>query len=182
MLSVPEKSIAVLPFENLSENKENEFFTSGMQDEILTNLAKVADLKVISRSSTMVYSAGAPRNVREIARQLGVAHVLEGSIQRSANRVRASAQLIDARADTQIWAEHYDRDVTDAFAIQTDIARSDRAPTARQALALGESRDRAAGTESRGLRSLSPGQATHHQFSRHAGLEGNATARSAVVG
>ncbi len=123
-LVVPEKSIAVLPFENLSENKENEFFTSGMQDEILTDLAKVADLKVISRSSTMVYKAGAPRNAREIARQLGVAHLLEGSIQRSANRVRASAQLIDARTDTHIWAEHYDRDVTDAFAIQTEIAEA----------------------------------------------------------
>jgi TolB-like protein len=122
--SVPAKSIAVLPFENLSENKENEFFTSGMQDEILTDLAKVADLKVISRTSTMVYKAGAPRNVREIAQQLGVAHVLEGSIQRSANRVRATVQLIDARTDTHIWAEHYDRDLTDAFAIQTEIAQA----------------------------------------------------------
>jgi TolB-like protein len=123
-LSVPEKSIAVLPFENLSENKENEFFTTGMQDEILTDLAKVADLKVISRTSTMVYKAGAARNVREIAQQLGVAHVLEGSIQRSANRVRATVQLIDARSDTHMWAEHYDRDLTDAFAIQTEIAQA----------------------------------------------------------
>ncbi len=123
-LSVPEKSIAVLPFENLSENKENEFFTSGMQDEILTDLAKVADLKVISRTSTMVYKAESARNVREIAQQLGVAHVLEGSIQRSANRVRATVQLIDARTDTHIWAEHYDRDLTDAFAIQTEIAQA----------------------------------------------------------
>jgi TolB-like protein len=123
-LSIPEKSIAVLPFENLSENKENGFFTTGMQDEILTDLAKVADLKVISRTSTMVYKAGAPRNLREIARELGVAHVLEGSIQRSANRVRATVQLIDARTDAHIWAEHYDRDLTDAFVIQTEIAQA----------------------------------------------------------
>jgi TolB-like protein/Flp pilus assembly protein TadD len=121
---IPEKSIAVLPFLNLSENKENGFFTTGMQDEILTDLSKVADLKVISRTSTMVYKAGAPRNLREIGRQLGVAHVLEGSIQRSANRVRATVQLIDARTDDHMWAEHYDRDLTDAFAIQTEIAQA----------------------------------------------------------
>lgn len=121
---VPEKSIAVLPFANLSENKENEFFTAGVQDEILTDLAKVADLKVISRSSSEIFKAGAPRNLREIARQLQVAHVLEGSVQRSANRIRATAQLIDARTDAHLWAEHYDRDLTDVFAIQTEIAES----------------------------------------------------------
>lgn len=123
-LSIPEKSIAILPFENLSENKENEFFTAGVQDEILTDLAKVADLKVISRTSSEIYKAGTSRNLQEIGRQLGVAHVLEGSIQRSANRVRATAQLIDARTEAQIWAEHYDRDLTDAFAIQTEIAEA----------------------------------------------------------
>ncbi len=123
-LSVPEKSIAVLPFENLSENKANEFFTAGVEDEILTDLAKVADLKVISRTSTRVYKAGAPRNLREIGQQLGVAHILEGNIQRSANRVRATAQLTDVRTDTQIWAEHYDRDLTDAFEIETEIAEA----------------------------------------------------------
>lgn len=124
VLSVPEKSIAVLPFENLSENKENAFFTAGVQDEILTDLAKVADLKVISRTSTEIYEAGALRDLREIGRQLGVAHLLEGKIQRSDNRVRVSAQLIDARTDAHIWAEHYDRDLTDAFAIQSEIAEA----------------------------------------------------------
>ncbi len=123
-LSVPEKSIAVLPFENLSENKENGFFTAGVQDEILTDLSKVADLKVISRTSTEIYKPGAPRDLREIGRQLGVAHVLEGDVQRSDNRVRVTAQLIDARTDAHIWAEHYDRDLTDAFAIQTEIAEA----------------------------------------------------------
>ncbi|HEY2801013.1 MAG TPA: tetratricopeptide repeat protein [Chthoniobacterales bacterium] len=123
-LSIPEKSIAVLPFENLSENKENGFFTAGVQDEILTDLAKVADLKVISRTSTEIYKSGTPRNLREIGRQLGVTHVLEGNIQRSANRVRVSAQLIDARTDANIWAEDYDRDLTDTFAIQTEIAET----------------------------------------------------------
>ncbi|MDQ6764928.1 MAG: tetratricopeptide repeat protein [Verrucomicrobiota bacterium] len=121
---LPEKSIAVLPFANLSANQENEFFTVGMQDEILTDLGKVADLKVISRNSAAIYKPGAPRNIREIAEQLGVTHVLEGSVQRSANRVRATAQLIDARTDVHIWAEHYDRDLTDAFAIQTEIAEA----------------------------------------------------------
>lgn len=121
---IPEKSIAVLPFANLSENKENEFFAAGVQDEILTTLAKVADLKVISRTSTEIYKAGAPRNLREIGQQLGVAHLLEGSVQRSAQRVRATAQLIDSRTDLHVWAEHYDRDLTDGFAIQTEIAEA----------------------------------------------------------
>ena len=123
-LSVPEKSIAVLPFENLSENKENAFFTAGVQDEILTDLAKVADLKVISRTSTDFYKAGALRNLREIGRQLGVSHVLEGDVQRSGNRVRVTAQLIDARTDAHVWAEHYDRNLTDVFAIQAEIAEA----------------------------------------------------------
>ena len=122
--TIPEKSIAVLPFANLSANQENEFFTAGVQDEILTDLSKVADLKVISRSSSEIFKPGAARNLREIGQQLGVAHVLEGSVQRSANRIRVTSQLIDARTDLHLWAEHYDRDVTDAFAIQTEIAEA----------------------------------------------------------
>ena len=122
--TIPEKSIAVLPFSNLSAEQENVFFTDGIQDEILANLAKVADLKVISRSSVTVYTAGAPRNIREIGRQLGVAHLLEGSVQRTKNRVRVTAQLIDARNDEHQWGEHYDREIADAFAIQSEIAQA----------------------------------------------------------
>ena len=122
-VSIPEKSIAVLPFENFSTDKENAFFADGIQDEVLTYLAKVADLKVISRTSVMQYKNAAMRNVREIAQQLGVANVLEGSVQRSGNRVRVTAQLIDARTDTHVWAERYDRDLADVFAIQSEIAK-----------------------------------------------------------
>jgi TolB-like protein/Flp pilus assembly protein TadD len=118
-----DKSIAVLPFENLSKDEENAFFAGGVQDEILTNLAKVADLKVISRTSVMKYKSGSQRNLREIARTLGVSHVLEGSVQRSGGRIRVNAQLIDARNDAHLWAEHYDRDVADIFAIQSEIAQ-----------------------------------------------------------
>jgi TolB-like protein/class 3 adenylate cyclase/Tfp pilus assembly protein PilF len=121
---VPAKSIAVLPFENLSEEKQNAFFTEGVQDQILTNLAKIADLKVISRTSVMQYKSGTPRNLREIGQQLGVVHVVEGSVQRAANRVRVSAQLIDARNDSHVWAETYDRDLADVFAIQSEIAKA----------------------------------------------------------
>src|SRR5437899_4243177 len=117
-----EKSIAVLPFENFSEDKAFAFFADGVQDEILTDLAKIADLKVISRTSVMQYKNTATRKLPEIAQALKVAHVLEGSVQRSANRVRVSAQLIDARNDTHIWAEKYDRDLADVFAIQSEIA------------------------------------------------------------
>jgi TolB-like protein/Tfp pilus assembly protein PilF len=123
-VSIPEKSVAVLPFENLSKEKENAYFADGVQDEILTGLAKVADLKVISRTSTMQYKTGAPRNLREIGAALGVAHVLEGSVQRAANRVRVNAQLIDARTDRQLWAQTYDRDLADVFAIQSEIAKA----------------------------------------------------------
>ena len=119
-----EKSIAVLPFENLSEEKANAFFTEGVQDEILTHLAKIADLKVISRTSVMQYKSGAPRNLREIGQQLGVAHVVEGSVQRAANKVRVNAQLIDARTDAHLWAQTYDRDLADVFAIQSEIAKA----------------------------------------------------------
>src|SRR6266478_4005067 len=122
--AISEKSIAVLPFENLSANQENAFFTDGVQNEILANLAKVADLKVISRTSVMLYKSGNPRNLREISEQLGVAHVLEGSVQRSANRVRVTAQLIDARNDAHLWAQTYDRDLADVFAIQSEIAKA----------------------------------------------------------
>ena len=123
-VSIPEKSVAVLPFENLSEEKENAYFADSVQDEILTGLAKVADLKVISRTSTMQYKTSAPRNLREIGAALGVAHVLEGSVQRAANRVRVNAQLIDARTDRQLWAQTYDRDLADVFAIQSEIAKA----------------------------------------------------------
>src|SRR5205823_792780 len=92
------------------------------QDEILTNLARIADLKVISRTSVMPYKSGIQRNLREIARQLGVSHLLEGSVQRSANRVRVNAQLIDARNDAHLWAQTYDRDLADVFAIQSELA------------------------------------------------------------
>src|SRR5437870_6578123 len=119
-----EKSIAVLPFENLSEEKQNQFFTDGVQDEILSDLSKVADLRVISRTSVMQYKAGAQRNLREIAQQLGVAHVVEGSVQRAANKVRVIAQLIDARNDAHLWAQTYERDLADVFAIQSEIAKA----------------------------------------------------------
>jgi TolB-like protein/class 3 adenylate cyclase len=122
--SIPEKSIAVLPFENLSANQETAFFTDGVQDQILTNLAKVADLKVISRTSVMQYKVVRARNLREIGRQLGVANVLEGSVQRVANRIRVNTQLIDARTDAHLWAQTYDRDLADVFAIQSEIAQT----------------------------------------------------------
>ena len=116
------KSIAVLPFENLSDDKENAYFVAGVQDEILSNLAKIADLKVTSRTSANLYKSGNPRNLREIGEQLGVAHVLEGSVQRAGNKLRVHAQLIDTRQDTHLWAQTYDRDLADVFAIQSEIA------------------------------------------------------------
>jgi serine/threonine protein kinase/tetratricopeptide (TPR) repeat protein len=119
----PEKSIAVLPFNNLSKEQENAFFADGVQDEILTDLARVADLKVISRTSVMPYKSGIARNLRQIGQQLGVAHVVEGSVQRSGNRVRVNAQLVDARTDRHLWAQTYDRDLADVFAIQSEIAQ-----------------------------------------------------------
>src|SRR6266478_5254115 len=118
------KSIAVLPFENLSEEKANAYFTDGIQDQILTDLSQIADLKVISRTSVMQYKSGTPRNLREIGQQLGVAHVVEGSVQRAANKVRVNAQLIDARTDAHLWAQTYDRDLADVFAIQSEIAKA----------------------------------------------------------
>jgi TolB-like protein/Tfp pilus assembly protein PilF len=114
----------VLPFENLSRDPDNAFFTDGVQDETLTDLAKIADLKVISRTSVMQYKAGIVRNLREIGQQLGVGHLLEGSVQRAGNKVRVNAQLINARTDVHEWAENYDRPVNDVFAIQSEIAKA----------------------------------------------------------
>ncbi len=118
-----DKSIAVLPFQNLSDEKENAYFADGMQDDILTNLSKIGDLKVISRMSVMSYRGDGVRNAREIGKTLSVATLLEGSVRRVGNRVRVSVQLINADNDEHIWAEDYDRDLTDVFAIQTDLAQ-----------------------------------------------------------
>ena len=139
-----EKSIAVLPFENLSSDKENAFFTDGMQDEILTDLAKIAELKVISRTSVMQYKSGAPRNLREIGQQLGVAHVVEGSVQRAANKVRVSAQLIDARSDAHLWAQTYDRDLDRCLRHPKRNRQGDCRSVAGEALAEREESHRAA--------------------------------------
>jgi serine/threonine protein kinase len=122
--TLAEKGVAVLPFDNLSPNKDDSYFADGVQDEILNNVAKVAQLKVISRTSVMQYRAETKRDVRQIANALGVANVLEGTVQRNGNRVRVSTQLIDARKDQTIWAESYDRDLTDIFSIQSDIAQT----------------------------------------------------------
>jgi TolB-like protein/Tfp pilus assembly protein PilF len=121
---ISDKSIAVLPFENLSADNENAFFSDGVQNEILTDLAKIEDLKVISRTSVLIYKAGAARNLREIGQQLGVAHVLEGSVQRAGGKVRVNAQLIDARTDKHLWARTYDRELADVFAIETEVAQA----------------------------------------------------------
>jgi TolB-like protein/cytochrome c-type biogenesis protein CcmH/NrfG len=117
-----DKSIAVLPFENLSDDKENAYFADGIQDDVLTNLSKIGDLKVISRTSVMSYRGHAP-NVRDIGKALGVSTILEGSVRRAGNRVRVNVQLIDATTDEHLWASDYDRDLTDVFAIQTDLAQ-----------------------------------------------------------
>jgi TolB-like protein len=122
--AIPEKSIAVLPFDNLSDDKSNAYFAEGIQDEVLTDLSKVADLKVISRTSVAQYKDAATRNLRDISQALGVAHVLEGSVQRIANKVRVNAQLIDARNDAHLWAQTYTRDLADVFGIQSEIAEA----------------------------------------------------------
>src|SRR6516225_4334772 len=116
-----DKSIAVLPFENLSDEKENAYFADGIQDDLLTNLSKIGDLRVISRTSVMQYR-GRPTNLRDIGKALGVSNILEGSVRRSGNRVRVNVQLINAENDQHLWAEDYDRDLTDVFAIQSDLA------------------------------------------------------------
>src|SRR6266480_1911680 len=122
--STSEKSVAVLPFDNLSDDKQNAYFAIGVQDEITSDLARIADLKVISRTSANLYKSGNPRNSREIGQELGVAHLLEGSVQRIGNRLRVNAQLIDTRTDAHSWAQTYDRDVADLFAVQSDIAQA----------------------------------------------------------
>jgi len=121
---IPEKSVAVLPFDNLSDERENAYFAAGVQDEITTNLARIAELKVISRTSANLYKSGNPRNSREIGQQLGVAHLVEGNVQRIDNRLRVNAQLIKASTDSHVWAQTYDRDVADLFAIQSEIAQA----------------------------------------------------------
>src|SRR6059058_393707 len=123
LLSVAEKSIAVLPFENLSEDKANAYFAEGIQDEILTRLSKIADLKVISRTSTQHYKS-APENLPEIAKQLGVAHILEGSVQKSGDAVRVNVQLIKAANDSHLWTDTYDRRLTDIFSVESEVAKA----------------------------------------------------------
>jgi TolB-like protein/Flp pilus assembly protein TadD len=122
-VAIAEKSIAVLPFENLSEDKANAYFADGIQDEILTRLTKIADLKVISRTSTQQYKS-APENLPEIAKQLGVAHILEGSVQKSADAVRVNVQLIKAANDSHLWAETFDRKLTDIFSVESEVAKA----------------------------------------------------------
>src|SRR5947207_10237713 len=121
--TVPSKSIAVLPFDNLSRDPDNAFFAEGIQDEILTRLAKVADLKVISRTSTQHFNS-APEDLRDIAKKLGVMNILEGSVQKVADQVRVNVQLINAMTDAHLWAETYDRKLTDIFAVESDIAKT----------------------------------------------------------
>src|SRR5215813_6835010 len=121
-LPVPEKSVAVMPFENRSEDKANAYFADGIQDEILTRLSKIADLKVISRASTQRYQSK-PSNLSEIAKQLGVANIVEGSVQRAADQVRVNVQLVHAQTDSHLWAETYDRKLTDIFGVESEIAK-----------------------------------------------------------
>jgi TolB-like protein/class 3 adenylate cyclase/Flp pilus assembly protein TadD len=123
ILAPPEKSIAVLPFDNLSSDKENAYFADGIQDEILTRLSKIADLKVISRTSTQQYQSK-PGNLSEIARQLGVAHILEGSVQKSGDAVRVNVQLIKAANDSHLWADTFDRKLTDIFSVESEVAKA----------------------------------------------------------
>jgi TolB-like protein/Tfp pilus assembly protein PilF len=120
--SIPQKSIAVLPFENLSDDKSAAYFADGIQDEILTKLASIADLKVISRTSTAKYKSK-PEDLKTVSQQLGVANVLEGSVQKAADKVRVNVQLIDARADSHLWAKTYDRDIKDVFAVESEVAQ-----------------------------------------------------------
>ena len=121
--AAPDKSIAVLPFENRSEDKANAYFADGIQDEILTRLSKIADLKVISRTSTQQYQSK-PANLREIAKQLGVAHILEGSVQKVADQVRVNVQLINAQTDSHLWADTFDRKLTDIFSVESEVAKA----------------------------------------------------------
>jgi TolB-like protein len=120
----PQHSIAVLPFESLSDNKRDTYFADGVQDEIISNLAKVSQLKVISRTSVMAYRSQGKRDLRSIAKALRVANVVEGTVRRDRNRVRITTQLVDARTDETLWSESYDRDLTDIFAVQSEIAQA----------------------------------------------------------
>src|SRR5215470_9531971 len=120
--AIPQKSIAVLPFENLSDDKSAAYFADGIQDEILTKLASVADLKVISRTSAAKYKSK-PEDLKTVSQQLGVAHVLEGTVQKAGDKVRVNVQLIDARADSHLWAKTYDRDIKDVFAVESEVAQ-----------------------------------------------------------
>src|SRR5207244_12445494 len=122
-VAIESKSIAVLPFENLSEEKANAYFADGIQDEILVRLAKIADLKVISRTSTQHYKS-APENLPDIARQLGVAYILEGSVQKSGDSVRVNVQLIKAADDSHLWADTFDRKLTDIFSVESEVAKA----------------------------------------------------------
>src|ERR1700676_1697660 len=147
---LPAKSIAVLPFENLSDDKANAYFADGIQDEILTKLASVADLKVISRTSTAKYKSK-PEDLKTVSQQLAVANVLEGSVQKAADKVRVNVQLIDARADSHLWAKTYDRDLADVFAIQSEVAQeiadslqAKLSPTEASTLATAPTKDAAA--------------------------------------
>src|SRR5881398_2953749 len=121
-MAAPEKSIAVLPFENLSDEKANAYFADGIQDEILTKLAGIGDLKVISRKSTAKYKS-TPEDLKTVARELGVATVLEGSVQRAGDKVRVNVQLLDARIDTHLWAKSYDRDLKDVLTVESEVAQ-----------------------------------------------------------
>ena len=120
--TIPQKSIAVLPFENLSDDKNAAYFADGIQDEILTKLASIADFKVISRTSTAKYKSK-PEDLKTVSQQLGVATVLEGSVQKAADKVRVNVQLIDARADSHLWAKTYDREMKDVFAVESEVAQ-----------------------------------------------------------
>src|SRR5207248_1746671 len=120
--SILEKSVAVLPFENLSDDKANAYFAEGIQDEILTKLAGIADLKVISRTSTAKYKSK-PEDLKTVSQQLGVANVVEGTVQRAADKVRVNVQLIDARADSHLWAKSYDRDIKNVFAVESEVSQ-----------------------------------------------------------
>src|SRR5258707_11503636 len=122
-LAAPEKSIAVLPFENLSRDPDNAYFADGIQDEILTRLSKIADLKVISRTSTQQYQSK-PGNLSDIARQLGVAHILEGSVQKAGNAVHINVQLIKAATDAHLWGESYDRELQNIFGVEAEVAKA----------------------------------------------------------
>jgi TolB-like protein len=144
---IPSKSIAVLPFENLSEDKANAYFADGTQNEILTKLAGIGDLKVISRTSAAKYKSK-PENLKTVAHELGVATVLEGSVQKAGDKVRVNVQLLDARSDTHLWAKSYDRDLRDIFAVESDVAqeiaealRAKLSPSQANALAAAPTQD-----------------------------------------